>query len=897
MSTLARTTVVLGLLALTALAWQSIGAMRKSARADVETALLRTQERLQTLIHAAEMTAGSARRAALSPDVSNDTLQAALERSLAAFEQRPELSHLGIALEATGTYGYLQRGADGGIELWMFPGAGEPVPVVRVLALTDTGLAPRRELPGDGYDPRTRPFYRQAVAHGRGSWMPAYRWMPRDDGQPLWGFSYVEPFHGADGRLLGVIDADFDMPALNRFLDALTTQYAATFHVLEPSAAGLQLIAGPGVQRAPLPAPAALAALASGDGDTFSGDVELDGQGQWTASRRVALGEGLDWLLTASRDRDLVGMPLRQQAWQLGVMLLIIAAGVVLALARRQAERQLREERDYADAVLDALPGVFHHYDDTLHLRRWNHSLEEVTGYSPRELDGMTPHGFFPEDQHPLVDAGIEEVFDHGSFALEADYLLKDGQRVPYLFTGVQFQVGGKPGFVGLGTDVTELKQAQQRVLYLATHDGLTGLPNRNLLLQQLARALQEARGSGRLVALMLLDLDRFKVVNDGGGHAFGDAVLRAVGERLSGMLRTGDLVARQGGDEFLVMLTGLESTDEAHAVAARIAGSLAQPLTVQGRQVHPTASIGVSVFPQDGDSIETLIGHADVAMYRAKDLGGNHCQPFTPAMSEQTRERVALEAGLRTAAAEGQLQLAYQPKVDLASGRITGCEALLRWQHPELGSVSPARFIPVAEDSGLIVPIGDWVLRTACSQARAWLDAGHGGVSVAVNLSARQFLQQDVAAWVARTLEDTGLPADRLELELTESLVAQDPDTLIATIDRLRALGVKLSIDDFGTGYSSLSYLKQFRVDTLKIDQSFVRDMLDEPRDATIALAAIGLAHELGFKVIAEGVETAAQCEFLRERGCDEIQGYYFSRPVTAAAFEAMLEADRRLA
>jgi len=331
--------------------------------------------------------------------------------------------------------------------------------------------------------------------------------------------------------------------------------------------------------------------------------------------------------------------------------------------------------------------------------------------------------------------------------------------------------------------------------------------------------------------------------------------------------------------------------------VAQKALQALAAPFLLEGREIYLSASIGASVFPQDGQDAETLIANADVAMYRAKDLGRNTCQFFTREMSEGVLRRVDLENKLRLAISQNQLRLDYQPKVDLASGRITGCEALVRWTHPELGAVSPGQFIPVAEESGLIVPIGDWVLRTACAQGKAWLDAGLPPISVSVNLSARQFLQQDVVSWVLDALRETALPPGQLELELTESLIAQDTEKVIATVNQLKASGVHLSIDDFGTGYSSLSYLKRFRVDTLKIDQSFVRHMLKEPGDAAIVRAVISLAHSLKMKVIAEGVETAEHCAFLRQHGCDEIQGYYFSKPVPAEQFAQLLGSDKQLA
>jgi diguanylate cyclase (GGDEF)-like protein/PAS domain S-box-containing protein len=527
-----------------------------------------------------------------------------------------------------------------------------------------------------------------------------------------------------------------------------------------------------------------------------------------------------------------------------------------------------------------------------------NQTLCDLVGYTREEVLGMTPMDLFSADRASLERDYDAIIADNAAAAskVEGTYRRKDGTILPIETRRRALHTEDGWIIVGTARDISERKQAEERIGYLATHDGLTGLPNRNLMQDRIQQAIAHARRAGRQLALLYLDLDRFKVINDGYGHPFGDAVLRAAGARLAALVREGDTVARHGGDEFLILLADLRKAADAYIVAQKLIESLDQPIEIQGRQVHLSGSIGVSVFPQDGEVPDALISNADVAMYRAKELGRNNYQFFTREMSDETLRRVDLETRLRGAAAAGQLQLAYQPKVSLESGRITGCEALLRWLHPELGQVSPARFIPIAEDSGLIVPIGDWVLRTACTQGKAWLDAGLPPVTVAVNLSARQFLQQDVVAWVLRTLRETGLPPERLELELTESLIAQDVEKVIATVNQLKAAGVKLSIDDFGTGYSSLSYLKRFRVDTLKIDQSFVRNLLAEIDDATIVLAVISLAHSLKFKVIAEGVETQEHCRFLRLNRCDEIQGYYFSKPVPAAEMAAMLRAGKCL-
>ncbi|ATE60626.1 bifunctional diguanylate cyclase/phosphodiesterase [Thauera sinica] len=1072
-SNVAGLVIALGLALLVAMIWQSAASTEEAARQEIGETLNRAVGRLQILVHAAEMTAESAERVARTTDVKGPTLRPTLENLLAAFEQRPELSYLGIVLPETGEYGNLERTAAGKTLLWLFPGNRADDPIVRSFLLTDEGFVQREAYPTDGYDPRSRPFY-QAALQGPpgGTWMPAYQWiLHSSDGTPLWGFSYVKALRDDAGRLMSVLDADFDVPALNGFLQSLAAEYRVRLHIVELGASP-HLIGAPGVDREPLPLPADLAPLAGLSGDTFVDRMELEGERRWVAARRMDLKGGLSWLVIASRTATFIEAPLRRQLLQVLGMGLAIALGLVLAsvrIARRfgrplaeleqrlaaigqhepgtpaaspasttdgfretqllgealdrmevaisqqalakeqqvaslalkgaifdfssaaifsldrqlnviewnaaaerlfgkerdevlgravgdvvatpdgsadwaaiqgtagtgsfrflgahgpfdadlrlvtfiqegrevrtlilndvserkQIERQLRQERDYADAVLNSLPGVFYHYDENVHLTRWNRNLERISGYTAEELAGADPMLFFADEEKALVADRIGEVFEKGESSVEADYVLKDGRRIPYLFTGVRFEYDGRRGFVGVGYDITERKQAEKRIRHLAMHDDLTDLPNRNLIQDRIAQAIAHSHRTGRLLALLYLDLDRFKVVNDGYGHLFGDAVLKATGHRLVESVRDSDTVARLGGDEFLILLADLNHPADADVVARKIVESLDSPIVVQGRKIHLSGSIGVSVFPFDGEAADTLIDNADMAMYRAKELGRNTYQFFTREMSQEIQRRVDLEIKLRGAASAGQLQLAYQPKVSLKDGCISGCEALLRWHHPELGVVSPGQFIPIAEDSGLIVPIGDWVLRTACMQARAWMDAGLPPLCVAVNISVRQFLQQDVVAWVARTLQETGLPPAWLELELTESLIAEDIEQVTATTNQLKSMGVKLSIDDFGTGYSSLSYLKRFRVDTLKIDQSFVRNMLSDIEDETIVLAVISLAHNLKFRVIAEGVETEQHCRFLQLNGCDEIQGYYFSKPVTAAELEAMLRDGRQL-
>jgi diguanylate cyclase (GGDEF)-like protein/PAS domain S-box-containing protein len=557
---------------------------------------------------------------------------------------------------------------------------------------------------------------------------------------------------------------------------------------------------------------------------------------------------------------------------------------------RRLAEAALRESEARFRGILEGMTVGFVSLDHEWRFTYVNPRAAEILGRSAESLLGVRYLDAFPEAAGSAFEQTYARAMAERATLHHTDYFAPwqrwFEQRVDPTPEGISifFQ------------DVTERKRSESRIEYLATHDGLTDLPNRNLIHDRITQAIAHARRSERQIAVMYVDLDRFKVVNDGFGHPFGDALLKAAGERLAGTVREGDTVARQGGDEFLVLLADLRKSTDVYIVAQKIIEAFEAPFRLQEREVHLTVSIGASLFPQDGQTPDALIGNADVAMSRAKAAGRSTYQFFTREMSDETQRRVEIETELRSAVRRNQLHLAYQPRVDLASGRIIGCEALLRWQHPGLGSVAPARFIPIAEDSGLIVPLGDWVLRTACRQARAWQDAGLPPIAVAVNLSARQFLQQDVVAWVMRVLADTGLPAACLELELTESLMTQDLEKAIATVERLKHAGVRLAIDDFGTGYSSLSQLKRFRVDTLKIDQSFVRNLASEVDDATIALAIISLAHNLRMSAVAEGVETADQCRFLQLNRCDAIQGYFFSKPVPASELEAMLARGARL-
>lgn len=436
-----------------------------------------------------------------------------------------------------------------------------------------------------------------------------------------------------------------------------------------------------------------------------------------------------------------------------------------------------------------------------------------------------------------------------------------------------------------------QVQMAKVQLDHLAYHDTLTDLPNRMLLQDRLKQAIEVARRQGSQLAVMFLDLDRFKHINDSLGHAVGDELLVSVAQRLVGCVRQSDTVSRQGGDEFLMLLPDIEHAQQAALFAQKILTALMVPHQAGRQDLHVSVSVGISIYPDDGQDAETLIKSADTAMYHAKENGRDNYKFFKPEMNARAVKRQALEAGLRSALERQEFVLHYQPKINLRNGTVVGVEALIRWQHPTLGLLLPAEFVPIAEDCGLILPIGRWVLREACQQAQAWLQAGLAPISIAVNTSALEFRAKDFINYIRETLDSTGLEAHYLELELTESVLMRDAESTYAVLSALAGLGVKLAIDDFGTGYSSLSYLRQFPIDTLKIDQSFLAQMTNNPDDATIVSAMISMGRSLRQRVIAEGVETKEQFEFLLSQHCDEGQGYYFGRPVLPAVLTQLLQ------
>jgi diguanylate cyclase (GGDEF)-like protein len=516
-----------------------------------------------------------------------------------------------------------------------------------------------------------------------------------------------------------------------------------------------------------------------------------------------------------------------------------------------------------------------------------------VDGRHEIRYEGIKPHGHY---NVPILSRrgllGVIVLYLHEDHVREE----REVQFLGSVASTLAGMIERKRMEEALRRSMEEMRASQDRLDHLAHHDALTGLPNRLLLLAHMEHALARARRDGRLLAVLFVDLDHFQVINDTLGHPLGDALLQEVARRLTACLREGDTVARLGGDEFTVVLEDLRDASQAREAAQRIIDAVSNKFLLEGHEVFVSCSVGIGVFPADGDDVTALLKNADSALYRAKEQGRNNCQYYTEELTARALARLELETSLRHALERHELVVHYQPQVDLHSGRIIGMEALVRWQHPRRGLVGPGEFIPLAEETGLIVPLGEWVLRAACARLKAWLDAGLPKLRVAVNLSSRQFNQKNLYETVAAVLRDTGLPPECLELELTESLVMQDPDGAIAVLTRLKALGVQFSIDDFGTGYSCLSYLKRFPIDRIKIDQSFVRNITTDPEDAAVSQAIISMSHSLHLKTVAEGVETPEQREFLRARQCDEVQGYHFSRPVPEAEMERLLREGGQL-
>lgn len=556
---------------------------------------------------------------------------------------------------------------------------------------------------------------------------------------------------------------------------------------------------------------------------------------------------------------------------------------------RKRAEEKVQQAAKVFESTME---GVMVTDADT-QIIAVNQAFCEITGYSEEDALGQRPRLLKSERHDEIFYRSLwASINQTGTWRGEIWNRRKGGEIYPAWLTinTVKDGAGKVSNYVGVFSDIGHIKQYEERLEFLAHHDPLTHLPNRLLLNDRLEMAIQRAKREGTALAVLFIDLDYFKKVNDGLGHPCGDQLLQTVAARISAIVRGEDTVARQGGDEFVVTLEGFADINYVTGVAEKILHTLNDPFTLEGQEVFVGASIGISTYPGDGEDSVVLLKNADAAMYRAKDGGRNTYRFYSTELTQAARDHLSLETALRAAIRNREFVLHYQPQLDVVSGRMTGVEALVRWDHPQSGLISPVRFIPFAEETGLIVPLGEWVLRAACEQLKAWLDAGLAPITVAVNLSPRQFVNRDIVEQVRGVLKDTRLPPHLLELEITEGATMERGDSAVATLTALKELGVRLAIDDFGTGYSSLAYLRRFPIDVLKIDQSFMRGIPHENGAMEIAVTIIAMARNLHMQVLAEGVETVEQLDFIRRHGCDYSQGYLHSRPVPGAEIEACL-------
>lgn len=570
------------------------------------------------------------------------------------------------------------------------------------------------------------------------------------------------------------------------------------------------------------------------------------------------------------------------------------AAQLGSVIQRKRTEMALRRSENQLRAIIDAEPECVKIINADGTLAQMNPAgLAIIEASRPEQVIGKPMFGLLlPEYREPFrafvenVLRGNKGIMEFEITGFKGTHRWLECHAVP-----MPGEEGGPPLMLSITRDITERKHTERRLQQLAHFDSLTDLPNRVQFIERLEQAMADADRNERLVGVVFLDLDRFKNINDSLGHDKGDKLLREVAVRLNGAMRRGDTVARLSGDEFALALADMGHVDDAIHVAQKILDVFHQPFRVAGHDLFVTASMGISLYPFDDRGAHELLRNADVAMYRAKEFGKNNYQFYVAEMTAVVAERLTLENDLRSALERGEFALNYQPIADCQSGKIVGMEALLRWKHPERGMISPALFIPLAEETGYIVPIGEWVLRTACEQCRRWQKMGFPWLYVAVNISSRQFHQKDLPASIHKILQETGFNPGALDLELTEGLIMHQAEATIETLRKLVDMGIHISIDDFGTGYSSLSYLKRFPINVLKIDQSFVRDIPRDEDDAAIASTIITMAHSLGLKVVAEGVETLEQLNFMRAHHSDAMQGYFFSRPLPPEQFEKFLK------
>lgn len=556
---------------------------------------------------------------------------------------------------------------------------------------------------------------------------------------------------------------------------------------------------------------------------------------------------------------------------------------------RKEIEQKLKKSQEHLSSIINSEPECVKLVNPRGQLVEMNpaglamleaNSLEEAQNYPLTDFLLPEWRSSFIE-LHQKVMRGENAILEFQIKGLKGSFRWLETHATP-----LRNDEGEVTMLLGITRDVTERKNSEERIRYLATYDALTGLPNRSYLEEYFAATLSFSKRHQSTFAILFLDLDHFKDINDTLGHHVGDTLLIETAQRLKSILREEDIISRLGGDEFIIMLPNLHLYG-IEQVAKKLLLEMSTPFHLHHHELTLSASIGIAIYPNDGDSFETLSKNADTAMYRAKHDGRNNYCFFTDDMQRHSIRNLELTNALRHALERHQLTLHYQPQIDATNNKLIGVEALLRWNHPDLGAISPAEFIPIAEESGLILPIGEWVLKTAMTQAKTWMESGYEPIIMAINLSAIQFRHIALPQLISSLLQESQLPSEYLELELTESVAMHDPNKAIEIMNDLHSRGIRLSIDDFGTGYSSLSYLKKFKIYKLKIDQSFIRDINIDAEDKAIVSAIISMTKQLGLKTIAEGVETIGQLEYLKKEGCDEIQGYYFSKPLSAAALE----------
>ena len=724
-----------------------------------------------------------------------------------------------------------------------------------------------------------------------------------------WVLILARSIQDAQGQFVGVVLGSVPLTRFTRAFSALSLGEGGTFSLIDSRRRILTRYPElPGSE--PLMSlkfgPEALMREGAREG-SYEAVSTLDGVQRVSAYRRVQ-GMPLHVVVGLSTQEYLASW--RQEVMQVSALVLLFM-GVTLVLSwviyrawHRQAEavaslrelnRSLEQERRLNQTIIQSSPFAIYTRNRQGIVTAWNLAAEKLFGWRAAEIIGK-PLLSVPQSKTSETEALRERVLSGESLIqFEVQRQRRDGSLFDLSTTlaPLRDDSGAIHGYLAIATDITARKQAERQIEFLAYRDVLTGLPNRLLLNDRFTQALAQADRHTTHVALLFIDLDNFKTINDSLGHAVGDALLKEIATRLALCMRDTDTISRQGGDEFLVVLPDLGGAEAVTPVLAKIRERLQLPFEFDGHELSTSASIGIAMYPDDGRDFETLLKKADTAMYQAKDAGRNGYRFFDERMNDQAVENLSLKTGLRRALSRNEFELYYQPQIDLASGRVVAAEALLRWHHPQHGLVAPGRFIAAAEDNGLIVPIGEWVIQQACRQGVTWQRAGLPPLSLAVNLSAVEFIRGDVESKVVQALKDSGLDPHCLELELTESILIHNTEQVLATVQRLKQLGVKLSVDDFGTGYSSLSYLKRFDVDRLKIDQSFVRDLVHDQDDAAIVRAIIQMAHSLNLRTVAEGVEDAETLERLRQLGCHEVQGYFLAKPMKAIHFEAFVRAQ----